>query len=231
MTRVFLTGGTGFIGRPLAKSLLSRGWGVTALVRHADSPPAKSLARWGAQLVAGDVTDRGSMRTAMSGTDIVVHNAGHYEFGVDRAGRERMHAVNVHGTENLFFVAHELGIPRTVYVSTVLAFGESGSEMRDETFTRKATCRTAYEQSKTDAHGVASRYLQQGLPVVIVCPNGVIGANDHSAWGYFLRLYVSRLMPQSAGRPSRSSASSTSSTWRRGLLLRRRKAGSVRPTF
>jgi dihydroflavonol-4-reductase len=195
MTRVFLTGGTGFIGQPLTRSLLSRGWGVTGLVRRPASPQAQSLARMGAQLAAGDVTDRESMRASMGGAEIVVHNAGHYEYGIDHAGRERMQAINVQGTDNVLGLARELGVPRVVYVSSMQAFGDSGSEMRDETFTRHAPCRTAYEESKTEAHEVAYRHLRQGLPLVIVCPNAVIGANDHSAWGYFQRLYLNRLMP------------------------------------
>lgn len=195
MTRVFLTGGTGFIGRPLAKTLLARGWSVTALVRSPGSSAAQGLAKMGARLAAGDVTNRESMRAAMGGADVVIHNAGQMEFGVDRAGKERMQAINVQGTENVLGLARELDIPRTVYVSTVQAFGDSGPHMRDETFTRQAPCRTAYEQSKTDAHVVACQHRERGLPLIIVCPNGVVGTNDHSAWGYFQRLYVNRLMP------------------------------------
>lgn len=195
MTRVFLTGGTGFIGRPLAKALIARGWSVGALVRRPDSPQARSLEKSGVRLVAGDVTDRESLRPAMSGAEIVVHNAGSYELGVDRAGAERMRAVNVGGTENVLGLARELGIPRTVYVSSLVAFGDSGPEIRDETFTRRAPCRTAYERSKTEAHAVACQYLRQGLPLVIVCPTAVVGTNDHSAWGYYQRLYLNRLMP------------------------------------
>jgi hypothetical protein len=52
----------------------------------------------GAQLATGDVTERESIRTAMSGADIVVHNAGQYEYGMDSAGKQRMRAVNVDGT-------------------------------------------------------------------------------------------------------------------------------------
>jgi len=37
--KVFLTGGTGFIGQPLTKVLLTRGWSVTALVRKPNTPP------------------------------------------------------------------------------------------------------------------------------------------------------------------------------------------------
>ncbi len=192
---VFLTGGTGFIGQALAKALLRRGWSITALVRKPESSRARTLSKMGVQLVVGDAAERGSLRTPMNGADIVVHNAGHYEFGLDRAGEQRMHATNVVGTENVLGLALELGVPRTVYVSTVVAFGETGTVLRDETFAREATCRTVYERSKTDAHEIALRYRQKGLPLIIACPHAVIGANDHSSWGYFLRLYINRMMP------------------------------------
>jgi nucleoside-diphosphate-sugar epimerase len=200
--KVFLTGGTGFIGQPLAKALLARGWSITALVRKPNSPQARALSKVGAQLTIGDVTERESMRTAMNGADIVVHNAGHYEFGLDKTGKQRMHAINVTGTDNVLGLAHELGIPRTVYVSTVFAFGDTGTQVRDETFTRQAPCRTAYERSKTDAHEIALRHQKRGLPLIIVCPNGVIGTNDHSSWGYFLRLYLNHLLPPMGWSPN-----------------------------
>jgi len=193
--KVFLTGGTGFIGQPLTKSLLGQGWTVTALVRKIDSPQAQALRQMGAQLATGDVTERESMRVPMGGAEIVVHNAGHYEVGMDRAGQQRMQRVNVEGTENVLGLAYELGIPRTVYVSTVQAFGDSGHRLCDETYIRQFPCRTTYERTKTDAHTIASQYLQQGLPLIIVCPNGVVGANHHSFIGYFLRLYVNHVMP------------------------------------
>jgi nucleoside-diphosphate-sugar epimerase len=199
--KVFLTGGTGFIGQPLTKALLARGWSVTALVRNPNSAQAQALSNMGAALATGDVTERESMRAAMNNADIVVHNAGHYEFGVDRAGRQRMQAINVIGTDNVLGLAYELCIPRTVYVSTVVAFGETGAQVRDETFTRKTACRTFYEQTKTDAHEMALQYRQRGLPLIIVCPHSVIGANDHSPWGYFLRLYINRIMPPIAWSP------------------------------
>ncbi|MFZ1946536.1 MAG: SDR family NAD(P)-dependent oxidoreductase, partial [bacterium] len=91
--RVFLTGGTGFIGQALTKRLLARGWQVVALARKPESAQARTLAKMGAQCATGDVTDRESMRSPMKGADIVVHNAGHYEFGVTKTGAERMQAV------------------------------------------------------------------------------------------------------------------------------------------
>jgi len=193
--RVFLTGGTGFIGQPLTQALLARGWSVAALVRKPEAPQARALSKMGAQCVVGDVTDPAPMRAGMTGADIVIHNAGQYEFGVNADGKRRMHAINVTGTENVLSLAMELGVPRSIYISTVWAVGDTGQQMRDETFERQTPCRTGYEKTKTEAHAIARQYQQRGLPLVIACPNGVIGANDHSVWGYYLRLYLHRLMP------------------------------------
>jgi dihydroflavonol-4-reductase len=198
---VFLTGGTGFIGQPLTRTLLGRGWNVTALVRKPDGPRAQALSQMGAKLAAGDVTERETMRAPMSSADIVVHNAGMYEVGLDRAGKEHMQRVNVDGTENVLGLAHELAIPRTVYVSTIQAFGETGHQLRDETFVRQYPCRTTYEQTKTDAHAIALQYQQRGLPLIIVCPHGVIGPNDQSFIGYLERLYVNHVLPPLSWSP------------------------------
>ena len=193
--RVFLTGGTGFIGRPLTLALRRRGWSVTALVRRPHSAEAQAIRALGVTLVPGDVTERESLRAAMTGADLVVHNAGHYEVGVDAAGRRRMEAVNVRGTDNVLGLALELQIPRTVYVSSAIAFGDTGPQERDESFVRQSAPRTWYEHTKTAAHHAAGQFQARGLPLTIVCPNGVMGADDHSAWGYFLRLYLNHVMP------------------------------------
>jgi dihydroflavonol-4-reductase len=45
-------------------------------------------------------------------------------------------------------------------------------------------------------------YQQRGLPLLLVCPAHVVGPNDHSIWGYFLRLYLNRMMSPFAWAPS-----------------------------
>ncbi len=192
--KVFLTGGTGFIGLPLTQSLLARGWKVVALVRNASSPTARALTKRGAQCVLGDVTDRESMRADMTGADIAIHAAGWYELGVIGDGRRLMHAVNVLGTVNVLGLALELGIPRSVYVSSTEYYGETGPEAVDETYQRQAPYHSYYERTKAEAHQIAQQYQRRGLPLIIVCPNTVVGPNDHSNYGYFLRMYLNRLL-------------------------------------
>ena len=92
---VSLTGGTGFIGKPLTSQLLQRDWQVTALVRNPDSQQARAIYETGAMLIKGDVTDKESMREGMTDADITINNAGVYEFGVAGDAIKRMYDIMV----------------------------------------------------------------------------------------------------------------------------------------
>lgn len=198
---IFLTGGTGFIGQNITKALLKRGWNVHALVRRKDSAEAQIIQSLGAVLIQGDILNSASMRPHIAEADIVLHNAGYYEYGVTQKEARTMFAINVQGTRNVLGLAHELGNKKTLYISSVLAFGDTGTVMRNETFIRQEACNTVYEQSKTDAHRVAEDFRRQGLPLIIACPNAVVGVNDHSAFGYFQRMYLNGIMPPMAWSP------------------------------
>lgn len=191
--KIFLTGGTGFIGQALVSSIRARGWSLTVLVRDLQSAPAQWIARQGVALVRGDVTEPAGLAEAMRGSDVVLHNAGVYELGADRATIDRMMSVNVGGTESVMAAAHAAGVGKVLYVSTVWALGPSGrapapSTPKDERWSDAGPYLSAYHRSKAEAHRVALRWRAKGLPVVTAMPNGVMGANDHSVFGYFLRL-------------------------------------------
>jgi dihydroflavonol-4-reductase len=193
--RIFLTGGTGFIGRALVRELIGRGWQVTALVRRPASAEAQELAALGAELSPGDVTDGESMRSGMAGADAVIHNAGIYTFGLTPAGRQRMRAVNVDGTATTLGLAHALGVPRIIHISSVIVYGPTGHQPVDESFRRRIAPYSVYEQTKTEAHAIAEQFQAQGAPVVIVCPASVMGEGDHATLGRMARLYVRGLLP------------------------------------
>ena len=198
MTQVFLTGATGFIGQALVRHMRQRAWAVHALVREPKSAPARWLLAQGCTLVPGDVTHSAGLQQAMAGMDAVVHNAGVYELGANAALRERMQQVNVTGTDNVLGAAFAARVPRTVYVSTVMALGPSGrtptpaaaAAVADEAKRHDGHYLTAYERSKAEAHQAALAWRERGLPLVIGMPNGVMGANDHSFFGYVLRLHL-----------------------------------------
>jgi dihydroflavonol-4-reductase len=198
--KVFLTGGTGFIGQAIVRTMRQRDWAVHALVRDMKSAPARWLAEQGCTLVPGDVTRAEGLAQAMAGMDLVMHNAGVYELGGDASTQARMQQVNVAGTDHVLGAAMQAGVLRTLYVSSVVALGASGyapdpAVLKDETHQPDGRHLSPYNRSKALAHQVALDWRAKGLRLVIAMPNGVVGVNDHSVFGYFLRLHLLGCMP------------------------------------
>ena len=89
--KVFLTGGSGYIGRSTIQALIRRGIEVTALARSEQS--ARTVAELGATPLAGALTDTGVLREAAGRADGVIHLGVDYSEGtaeVDRAAAEAM---------------------------------------------------------------------------------------------------------------------------------------------
>lgn len=194
--KVLLTGATGFIGKPLTAALLKRGWAVNALVRSPGNADALSVEALGARLVPGDVTQPETVRAAVKGADIVINNAGWYALGIGgKEAQAQMQAINVDGARTVLESAIEAGAQRIVHVSSIVAWGPTGNEQRDESFTRQMAPTTIYERTKAEAHDLAAALQKQGAPIVIAAPTSVHGAGDHAAMGDLIRLYVRGLFP------------------------------------
>lgn len=192
--KVFVTGGTGFIGGAVVRQLRARGDDVVALVRN----PAKgaALEELGCTLVPGDLNDERAIRAGMEGCDAVIHAAAVYEVGIPASERRSMQEANVGGTERVLGAALEAGIPKVVYVSTVGIFGNTHGRVVDETYENPADNFTSeYEKTKWEAHQVAKRLIGEGLPCVIVQPGGVYGPGDESATGRLLDQFLEGKMP------------------------------------
>ena len=192
--RIFLTGGTGFIGGEVARRLRERGDDVVALVRT----PAKAthLSALGCELVAGDLSDTAAIRTGVQAADAVIHAAAVYEVGIPVSARAAMTDANVGGTERVLTAALEAGVKRAVYVSTVAVFGNTKGAVADEQWTRATDGFTsAYEQTKVEAHHVAQGLVAKGLPLVTVQPGVVYGPGDTSEMGGIFERHLAGKLP------------------------------------
>lgn len=170
--RIYLTGGTGYIGQVLAARLAGAGHEVRALVRATSN--VEPLHRLGIATFMGDLTDRASMREGMSGADWVVHAGAE----VTMSGpTDRMAGANVQGSENVASLAYKLGVGRFLSVSSMAWWGGSppdGSLGTEETPPHNPLP-TPYSATKHAGEQVIQQWATRGLKVNTVFPSLVYG--------------------------------------------------------
>ncbi len=170
---ILITGATGFIGSHLATRLLAEGRRVRCLVRPSSPAVATAYLREaGADLVTGDLTDRGSFVEAMAGLRTVFHLGGGGRLGMPEQVQRQ---INVDGTRNLLEAAVARGgLGRFVHGSTCAVMGHVEHPPADETFPYHPQ-NLAYSKAKTEAEQLALTHRDR-LPIVVVRFPGVIGA-------------------------------------------------------
>ena len=193
--KVFVTGGTGFIGGEIVRQLRARGDEVVCLARSPEK--GAKVAALGCELVAGDLGDETALRAGMEGCDAVIHAAAMYEVGIPKKQRPAMWEANVAGTELAMKVALEAKVPRIVYVSTVGIFGNTEKKVVDESYRNPEQSFTSYyEETKLEAHKIVERMIaDQGLPAIIVQPGGVYGPGDTSQVADLLQEFFAGKLP------------------------------------
>lgn len=191
--KYFLTGATGFVGGYLAKLLRAEGHEVVALVRNPDK--AGELSANGCTLTKGDVTDKGSMRTPMTGCDGVFHVAGWYKIGARPKHRPEGSRINVDGTRNVLELMLELGIKKGVYTSTLAVHSNTNGILVNENYHFDGKHISHYDHTKALAHQVAMDFIKKGLPLVVVMPGLIYGPGDTSSVRTTLIKYLRGKLP------------------------------------
>jgi nucleoside-diphosphate-sugar epimerase len=172
--RIFLTGGTGYIGKTLVRRLVAAGHEVRALVRP--TSVIAPLTELGVQTFVGDIADRYSMREGMSGSDWVIHAAADLDLN---GPLERMRAVNVAGSDNVASLAYKLGVGRFLSVSSMAYFGGSAREVGAPPATEELApivpFPSSYSATKHLGERVIREWAKRGLKVNTVYPSLVYG--------------------------------------------------------
>ena len=192
--RAFVTGGTGFIGSHVVRSLLQSKYQVTALVRGNSN--LGNLQGLAIDIVKGDLNDP-NIWEQMQGCDYLFHLAAHYSLW--QKDRNLLYFNNVEGTRNILAAAKKAGIQRTVYTSSVAAIGVGKvGEIVDETHQSPVEKLVGdYKKSKFLAEQVAIEAANKGQDIVIVNPSSPIGAFDikPTPTGDIILRFLRRQMP------------------------------------
>lgn len=189
----FVTGGTGFIGANIVRSLLEEGYTVRALVRP--SSRLDNLQNLDIEIVKSDLNDPDLWRQ-MVGCQVLFHVAAHYSLW--QADRDLLYSHNVLGTKNVLVAARQAKIDRTIYTSSVAAIGVKEGGVADETYQSAIDKLVGhYKKSKYLAEQVAIQAVKDGQDVVIVNPSSPIGPFDikPTPTGDIILRFLRRQMP------------------------------------
>lgn len=190
--KVFITGGSGFIGQRVVQRLVDKGHDVFGLTRS--SQGASLLESLGATAILGDITNRTSMHIGMSGSDCVIHMG-----AINRLGEpnwRQMEIVNVAGTRNVMELAVELSVPKIIYTSTVTVFGDTQGLLVDETYRPEIPTQSHFARTKWQAHyDVVQPMIDAGAPITILMPGLGYGPEDSGLIGELMHRYHTNRLP------------------------------------
>ena len=112
--KVFLTGGTGFVGSEVLRQLVAAGHSVRVLAREGSE--GKLTAAENVEIHSGDVTDASSLVGALANCDAVIHLVGIIREFPGRGVTFRK--IHVEGTGNILEAAVEQGVQRFLHMSS-----------------------------------------------------------------------------------------------------------------
>lgn len=182
---VLVTGGTGYLGRHVARALAARGHEPVVFSRRATG----ACLPWRA--IDGDVRDREAVIAAARGCDAICHTAAKVEI----AGQpEDFDAVNVGGLRHSLAAMSTHGLSRLLYTSSFLAgpAGDGGALRRTND----------YQRTKAIAGRVAEEAAAGGAPLVVVVPGVVYGPGswtEGNLAGRLLRDRIRGRLPATVG--------------------------------
>jgi uncharacterized protein YbjT (DUF2867 family) len=154
--KIAITGGTGFVGRHLARRLLVDGHEVVLISRSAGAESELRRSS-GVTVAPSDLSDVEGLTMALAGCDAVAHCA-----GINRElGSQTYQKVHVDGTRHVVDAAKDAGVRRIALMSFLRA---------------RPDCGSLYHESKWAAEEIVR---SSGLDYTIIKAGMVYGRGDH----------------------------------------------------
>jgi len=189
--KVFITGGTGFIGARLTEKLIEKNHEVVMLARNPTMIPYSGNKN--VTVIKGDLSDRMLLEKGMKSCDWVFHMAAYAKPSYKNPSV--VTSVNIDGTINVFEAAVLSGVKKVVFTSTggTMSYSSDGKPVGEDT-NKNPVLHTLYEKTKAEAEKIAVGYLSRGLEVVIVNPTRVYGPgrlSESNSVTRIIKLYMS----------------------------------------
>jgi 2-alkyl-3-oxoalkanoate reductase len=180
--KVFVTGGSGFLGHAIVLQLLDAGHEVHTFARNNDD----RLNREGVTQFLGSLTSYSAIKEAMTGCHAVIHAAA--KTGI-QGTYDEFYDTNVLGTQHILEACRALNIQLLVYTSTASVIFDGGSEGKNEELPYPKKFDAYYPQTKAIAEQQVIQANGPELATVSLRPHLVWGPGDPH---FFPRLMAKR---------------------------------------
>ncbi|PIB23046.1 3-beta hydroxysteroid dehydrogenase [Amylibacter kogurei] len=155
---VTIFGGSGFVGRYIARRMAKQGWRVRVAVRRPNEAmfvrPYGSVGQ--VEPILANVRDDASVRAAIAGADAVVNCVGTF----DAKGKNNFDAVHVDGAARIARIAKQERVAELVHISALGADADAESE---------------YSQSKAAGEAAVKEHFKSAM---ILRPGVIFGPED-----------------------------------------------------
>ncbi len=169
--RALVTGGGGFLGSGIAKSLHEKQHDVTVVGRHHYSHLPKGI-----KLFQGDIRDFDFLRKIIVGMDAVFHTAA---FPGIWGRAEDFYSINVDGTRNVIKACLINAVPKLIFTSSPsVVYGGSSLEGVDETVPYPENYLSEYPRTKAIAEKLVIEANSPDLATVSIRPHLIWGPGD-----------------------------------------------------
>lgn len=178
MTKVLITGATGFIGNHVTRLCLEKGDEVRVMVMPGeDRSPLDGM---NVEFVEGNLLDAESLRRAVEGVEGLYHLAA--MFAIWTKDPDLHYKINVQGAEAMMRAAMEAGVKKVVFTSSIAAIGvaKPGERANEETRFDSWPFASEYILSKYISHQMVKGLVAEGLPATIVMPGLPFGPGDRA---------------------------------------------------
>jgi len=178
MSKVLVTGGTGFIGNHVVRLCLERGDQVRVMVMPGeDRSPLDGM---DVEFVEGNLLAPETLLPAVQGVQQLYHLAA--LFAVWTKDPDLHYKINVDGATAMMQAAKKAGVEKIVYTSSIAAIGIKGNgELADEeTAFNCWPWASEYILSKFISHQVVKGMVADGLPATMVMPGLPFGPGDRA---------------------------------------------------
>jgi dTDP-glucose 4,6-dehydratase len=128
MSCILVTGGAGFMGSQLVRTLAGAGWDVVVLDKLTYAGRRAFLEGVSHRFIEGDVCDEAAVRGALEGVDAVVHMAAESHVARSLMDPDAFLRTNILGTRVVLSASAEAGIQRLIHISTDEVFGSAPAD-------------------------------------------------------------------------------------------------------